>query len=137
MESPVKAWMGISLVCLLVPMQTFAANTQIAMCKRGHLNYNFGPYPGEVSDLTITSIWLDSDEKDKIFIQGRVMKVSLNGDFMLRMEPSKERAGSGSVIIYTAGLHQAVLITDADPDAATSVAVADCTIKTIPSKATP
>jgi hypothetical protein len=132
-----KAWKKIVLVCLLLPTQIFAATTHVAMCKRGHLNFNFGPYPGEVNDPTITSIWLDGGEKNKMFVQGRVVKVSPNGDIMLHMEAAKEKVGSGSSIIYTAGLHQAVLITDADPDAETTVAVASCTIKTVSPKGLP
>ncbi len=131
-----KAWIGMGLVCLLLPVQVIAANTQAVACKRHHLNFNFGPYPGEVGDHTITSIWLDGGEKNKMFGLGHVMKVSPNGDLMLLVaETQQGKPGPGSVIIYTASLHQAVLVTDSNPDADTTVAIADCTIKDLPPKA--
>lgn len=129
-----KTWIG--LACLLLSMQVVAANTQVALCKRGHLNFYFGPISAEAGDHTITSIWLDGGEKDKKFGLGHVTKASPNGDLMLLVaDPNKEKPGPGSVIIYIAGLHQAVLVPDSDPDAETSVAIADCTIKDVPQKA--
>jgi hypothetical protein len=134
----VKTWIGVALVCLLLPMQVVATNTQVAMCRRGHLNFYFGPISAEVGDHTITSVWLDGGEKDKKFGLGHVTKASPNGDRMLLVaDPNKEKPGPGSVIIYTAGLHQAVLVSDSDPDAETSVAIANCTIKDVPQKAKP
>jgi hypothetical protein len=50
----VKTWIGVALVCLLLPMQVVATNTQVAMCRRGHLNFYFGPISAEVGDHTIT-----------------------------------------------------------------------------------
>ena len=133
-----KIWKVAGLACSLLPLQALAANTQIALCKRGHFNFGFSSNPGAVGEPAIISIWLDGDEKEKKFGLGHVMKTSPNGDLMLLVsEPTKDKPGPGSVIVYTAGLHQAVLVADQDSDATTSVTIADCTIKTTPPKSKP
>lgn len=125
-----KSRIGIGLFCLLLPLHAFAGNMQVVVCKRGHLNFLFGPLSAAKGDHTITAIWLDGSEKDKKFGLGHAVKVSPNGDFIVLVaEPSKDKPGPGSEIIYTAGLHQAVLVANLDPDAETSVAIADCIIK--------
>jgi len=64
---------------------------------------------------------------------GHVLKRSPNGDLVVLVaDPSKDKPGPGSVIIYTAGLQQAVMVANQDPDAETTVAIADCTVKDVP-----
>lgn len=129
-----KASIVVGLGCLLLPLQVFATDIQVAICKRDHFNLSFGPLATAQGDHTITSIWLDGGANDKKFGLGHVMKRSPNGDLMLLIsEPSKDKPGPGSIIIYTAGLHQAVVVSNPDPEAETSVAIADCTVKNVPS----
>lgn len=125
---------GMGLVALaLLPMQVFAAGLQAAVCHRGDFYFYFGPLAAQVGDHTVTSIWLKGGEANKKFGLGHVLKRSSNGDLVVLVaDPSPEKPGPGSQIVYTAGLNQAVFVANMDPNADTTVAVADCTVKEVP-----
>lgn len=128
-----KSRNAMGLACLLFPLHVFAAGNQAAVCQRGHFHFYFGPLAAAKGDHTIISIWMDGGENDKKFGLGHVMERSPNGDLMLLVaDPNKDKAGPGPVIIYTAGLRKAVMVTNPDGDGETSVAIADCTIKDVP-----
>lgn len=124
------AW--IVLAGLVLPLQVFAADNQAAVCKDKNFYFMFGPLSAAKGDHTVTGLWLAGGEKDKKFGLGHVVDRSPNGDLVLVLaDPTKDKPNPPQ-IIYTAGLHKAVMVTNGDSEAPPQVSIADCQISDVP-----
>jgi hypothetical protein len=125
-----RTWMALG--CLFLPVHAFAADNQAAICHDKDFYFMVGPLSTVVGKPIFTGIWMRGGEGNKKFGLGHVVERSPNGDLVLVMSDATKEKPNPPQIIYTEGLHKAVMVTTGDDEAPPQVSVADCQIKDVP-----